>query len=191
MFTDTLREPRLSAREQVALLIGGHADEIVFTSGGTESNNETGVLQPIEEIVGIAQASGALVHTDAAQSVGKVRVAVNKLGVDLPSLVGHKMYAPKGVGALYVRRGTRLAPFMRGASHERGMRAGTENVASIVGLGMACQIATLLASKPNRKQTAQLEAPPLCSIYKTRSSYEPITPSIRQLRSGRPRHTAT
>lgn len=201
------------AREQVASLLGCDADEIVFTSGGTEannlairgvtealerkshvvttaiehpatarpcawlekhgrsvtrigvdadgrarmdaaqaaidadtvlvtvmhSNNETGVLQPVAELTQIAHAAGALVHTDAAQSLGKVPVRVRELGVDLLSVAGHKLYAPKGVGALYVKRGTPLAPFALGASHERGLRPGTENVASLVGLGAACE----------------------------------------------------
>ncbi len=197
------------AREQVAGLLGCDADEVVFTSGGTEANNlairgvcgpgthivtsviehpatarpcavlqgqghdvtavpvdeagrvrvediraalrpstslvtvmhannETGVLQPIREIAEAAREVGALTHTDAAQSVGKV--AVDHLGVDLLSLAGHKLYAPKGVGALYVRRGTKVSPLVVGAGHEFGLRPGTENVASIVGLGEACEI---------------------------------------------------
>jgi cysteine desulfurase len=202
------------ARAQVAALLGCDADEIVFTSGGTEANNlairgvidagerrgvvtsviehpatarpcdrlealghavvragvdalgvvrldevaatisgetalvtvmhshnETGVLQPIEAIASMARAAGAVMHTDAAQSVGKVPIDVRALGVDLLSVAGHKLYAPKGVGALYVRRGTRIVPFVRGAGHERGLRPGTENVASLVGLGAACAIA--------------------------------------------------
>ncbi len=103
------------------------------------SNNETGVLQPIAELVELAHANGALLHTDAAQSLGKVPVRVRELGVDLLSVAGHKLYAPKGVGALYVKRGTPLVPFALGASHEHGLRPGTENVASIVGLGVACE----------------------------------------------------
>ncbi len=105
------------------------------------SNNETGVLQPIEELAKLARSAGALVHTDAAQSVGKVPVDVNVLDVDLLSIAGHKLYAPKGIGALYVRRGTPIAPFSLGAGHERGLRPGTENVAAIVGLGTACAAA--------------------------------------------------
>jgi len=105
------------------------------------ANSETGVVQPIGEIAQAAHAVGALVHCDAAQSVGKVAVRVNELGVDLLSLVGHKFYAPKGVGALFVRAGTPLAPFTRGAGHERGLRPGTENVAGIVGLGVASRCA--------------------------------------------------
>ena len=105
------------------------------------SNNETGVLQPIAEIAELAHALGAILHTDAAQSVGKVALKVRELGVDLLSVAGHKLYAPKGVGALYVRRGTPMVPFVLGAGHERGLRPGTENVAAIVGLGMACEVA--------------------------------------------------
>jgi cysteine desulfurase len=105
------------------------------------SNNETGVLQPIAELAQAAHSQGALMHADAAQSVGKVAVDVRELGVDLLSVAGHKLYAPKGVGALYVKRGTALAPFVLGAGHERGLRPGTENVAGIVGLGTACEIA--------------------------------------------------
>jgi cysteine desulfurase len=205
------------AREQVASLLGSEVDEIVFTSGGTESNNlairgaaeasagrrrlvtslvehpavagpcawlerhgwevvragvdaygklrldevlaainsrtalvtlmhannETGVLQPVADVAQAARDAGALLHTDAAQSVGKVPVSVRDLGVDMLSVVGHKFYGPKGVGALYVKRGTRLAPFFIGAGQERGMRPGTEDVASIVGLAVACQRARL------------------------------------------------
>src|ERR1700722_10249958 len=203
------------ARQQVADLIGCAADEIVFTSGGTEannlalrgvteavverrqvvkctvehpsiaapcawlerhgwsicrlevghdgrvvleqlsanigaatalvtimhSNNETGVLQPIATITRAARAAGALTHTDAAQSLGKIPVDVNALDVDLLSIAGHKLYAPKGIGALYVRRGTPLKPFTLGAGHEQGLRPGTENVAAIAGLGAACELA--------------------------------------------------
>jgi cysteine desulfurase len=105
------------------------------------SNNETGVLQPIADFAELAHEVGAILHTDAAQSVGKVPLDVRALGVDLLSVAGHKLYAPKGIGALYVRRGTPMVPFLLGAGHERGLRPGTENVAAIVGLGMACEIA--------------------------------------------------
>lgn len=213
-----LRDAVAGARGRVAGLLGCSAEEIVFTSGGTEANNlaicgtaaahpnrphivtsviehpasaapcadlerrgyritripvdrvgrvdldamlgalgdapppalvtimyansETGTLQPIREIVEIAREVGALVHSDAAQACGKVAVDVNTEGVDLLSLAGHKLYAPKGVGALFLRAGTRIEPVLRGAGHERGIRPGTENVASIVGLGAACEIAT-------------------------------------------------
>jgi cysteine desulfurase len=115
------------------------ADTAVVTV--MHSNNETGVLQPVAEIAALAHAAGALVHTDAAQSIGKVPVRVRDLDVDLLSIAGHKVYAPKGVGALYVRRGTPIRAVVVGAGHERGLRPGTENVASIVGLGVACEIA--------------------------------------------------
>lgn len=105
------------------------------------SNNEVGTLQPIQEIAALAHEHGALIHTDAAQSLGKVAVDVNDLGVDLLTLAGHKLYAPKGVGVLYVRRGVKLEPLLHGASHESGRRAGTENVPYLVGLGAACAIA--------------------------------------------------
>lgn len=105
------------------------------------ANNEIGTIQPVSEIAKLAHVQGAVVHTDAAQSVGKVAVRVDDLGVDLLSIAGHKVYAPKGVGALYVRTGTVLGAVLRGAGQEHGLRPGTENVASIVGLGKACQIA--------------------------------------------------
>jgi cysteine desulfurase len=204
-----------AARAEVARLIGAMPDEILFTSGGTESSNiairgaasanparsaivttaiehpateaccafleaqgrkvarvapnrdavvdtenfiaaidkntalatiihaqnETGTLQPVAEISAAARKRGALVHTDAAQSVGKIAVDVNQLGVDLLSVAGHKLYAPKGIGALYIRRGIDLPPLLLGAGQEHGRRPGTENVAFIVGLGEACRIA--------------------------------------------------
>jgi len=105
------------------------------------ANNEVGTLQPIREIAKYARSRGVLVHTDAAQSVGKVPVDVNDLGVDLLSIAGHKVYAPKGVGILYIRKGVKLATFMHGAGHEGGRRAGTENTPYIVALGKACEIA--------------------------------------------------
>lgn len=118
------------------------------------ANNETGALQPIAEVAPAVREAGALLHTDAAQSVGKVAVRVDELGVDLLSVAGHKLYAPKGVGALYVRDGVALGPVLRGAGHERGLRPGTENVASIVGLGAACEI----ASASLAKESARIQA---------------------------------
>ena len=105
------------------------------------ANNETGTIQPIAELAALAHGHGVLFHSDAAQSAGKVRTNVDELGVDLLTLVGHKLYAPKGVGALYVRAGTPLDSVIHGASQEHGRRAGTENVPYIVGLGVACRLA--------------------------------------------------
>jgi cysteine desulfurase len=204
------------AREQVAALLGAHPDEIVFTSGGSESNNlvikgiveanrnrgnhiitsqvehpailnpcryleqrgfavtylpvdaygmvnpedvaqaitrqtilitimhannEVGTIQPLTAIGRIARTYNIPFHTDAAQSVGKIPTQVEALQVDLLTVAGHKLYAPKGVGALYIRRGILLEPLIHGAGHENGRRASTENVAGIVGLGEACRIA--------------------------------------------------
>ncbi len=204
------------AREQVAALLGCAPDEVLFTSGGTESDNaailgvadarslhgrhvvisrvehaaveqacrwlegrgyevtrvpvdgdgrvaaadvaaalrpdtvlvsvlhaqnETGVLEPVAEIGALARAREIPFHSDAAQSVGKLAVDVGALVVDLLTVAGHKLYAPQGVGALVVRRGTPFAPLLRGAGHESGRRSGTENVAGIVGLGAACALA--------------------------------------------------
>ena len=105
------------------------------------ANNEVGTVQPIAAIARFTREAGVLLHTDAAQSVGKIPARVDGLGVDLLSVAGHKLHAPKGVGALYVRAGTRLEPLVHGAGHERGRRAGTENVLLDVGLGEACWIA--------------------------------------------------
>jgi cysteine desulfurase len=204
------------ARRQLALLINCHPDEIVFTSGGTESNNyaikgaafqnlkkgnhiittqtehpavtevckflesqgfrvtylpvdesgvidlvelkkiitvstilisvmhannETGTIQPIEEIGAISKEKGIIFHCDAAQSAGKIEIDVKKMGVDLLSLAGHKFYAPKGIGALFIRRGVQLQKLIHGANHEHNLRAGTENVLEIAGLGKAAEIA--------------------------------------------------
>jgi cysteine desulfurase len=204
------------ARQQVAQLLGCHADEVIFTSGGSEANNyaikgvafanctrgnhiitsaiehpavievckhletkdfevtylpvdthglvaleaveqamrpqtilitimhannEVGTIEPIADMARLARRHGILVHTDAAQSVGKIPTSIDTLGVDLLSIAGHKLYAPKGIGVLYKRRGLLLEKLIHGADHERGLRAGTENVLEIVGLGQACAIA--------------------------------------------------
>ncbi|MBM3187715.1 MAG: aminotransferase class V-fold PLP-dependent enzyme [Chloroflexi bacterium] len=105
------------------------------------ANNEVGTLQPIATIGAVARERGIFLHTDAAQSVGKIPTDVKQLRVDLLTVAGHKLYAPKGVGVLYIRRGTRIALLIHGAGHEAGRRAGTENVAGLVGLGQACAIA--------------------------------------------------
>ncbi|MBL7135537.1 MAG: selenide, water dikinase SelD [Candidatus Marinimicrobia bacterium] len=104
------------------------------------ANNEVGTIEPIKEIARIARENGIVTHTDAAQAVGKIHVDVRELGIDLLSIAGHKMNAPKGIGALYIKTGTNLLPIIHGASHERGLRAGTENVLEIVGLGAAAEI---------------------------------------------------
>lgn len=205
-----------SARGQVAALLGAEADEIVFTSGGSEANNlalkglffqrrerpshivtsaiehpaivepcrflerlgarvtyvpvdgtglidpgdvrkaitkdtflisimhannEVGTIQPVAEISRIAHEHGIPLHTDAAQSLGKIPARVNELGVDLLSIAGHKLYAPKGIGALYIRRGIEIEPLIHGAGHERGRRAGTESAFLAAALGKACEIA--------------------------------------------------
>lgn len=122
------------------------------------ANNEVGVIQPISEIAAISKQKNILFHTDAAQSVGKIETDVEKLGVDLLTIAGHKLYAPKGIGALYVKRGVRVQKILYGAGQERGIRPGTENLVHIVALGKACEIArrdfeknyrTMLLAKEN------------------------------------------
>jgi cysteine desulfurase len=212
-----------AAREQVAALIGAEAEEIIFTSCGTESdntavrsalathpgkrhlvttrvehpaihalvahlaqegyrvtelpvdgdgrlsleqyarsltpdtamvsvmwaNNETGVIFPVEEMAALARHKGILFHTDAVQAVGKIPLDMRESAIDLLSLSGHKLHAPKGVGALYVRRGTRFSPFLIGGHQEKGRRGGTENTPGIIGLGVACELAARNLKKEN------------------------------------------
>jgi cysteine desulfurase len=219
------------AREQVARLLGARTEEIVFTSGGSESNNhvlkgvfyalsnrgkhiitsqiehpaiinpckflqdqgaavtyvgvdqygrvsveeieqaitnetilisimhannEVGTIQPIRTIAEIARRKGILMHTDAAQSIGKIPVNVEKLGVDLLTVAGHKLYAPKGIGALYIKTGTPITPFIHGAGHEQGRRAGTENVLLIAGLGQAAALAIEAEQMGKNEQIKEL-----------------------------------
>lgn len=115
------------------------------------ANNEVGTINPIDEIGKIAKEKNVIFHTDAAQSCGKIPVNVNELNVDLLSIAGHKLYAPKGIGALYIRNGTKLDKFIHGAGQEQGRRAGTENVPYIVGLGYACEIASRELSNYGQK----------------------------------------
>jgi len=105
------------------------------------ANNEVGTIQPIHEIGAIAREKKIVFHTDASQSIGKIETDVNKMGIDLLTIAGHKLYAPKGIGALYIRKGTLIENLMHGAGQEKGIRPGTENVIHIVGLGKACEIA--------------------------------------------------
>ncbi|MFP4979193.1 cysteine desulfurase family protein [Paenibacillus sp. CN-4] len=112
------------------------------------SNNETGTLQPIRDIARLCRSRGVFFHTDASQSAGKVPLNVQELGVDALTLAGHKVYAPKGIGALYLAGGQRLEPLIHGAGHEQGRRAGTENVLLAAGLGAACELAARTDSAP-------------------------------------------
>ncbi len=115
------------------------------------ANNEIGTIQPIEEIGEIAKRHGIVFHTDAVQAVGNIHIDVKKLGVDLLSMSAHKFYGPKGVGALYIRKGTKLASYIHGGAQERGKRASTENVPGIVGMGRAIEIATQNMDSYNKK----------------------------------------
>ncbi|MCA7118254.1 MAG: aminotransferase class V-fold PLP-dependent enzyme, partial [Acidibrevibacterium sp.] len=116
------------------------------------ANNEVGTIQPIPDIAKIARAHGVLLHTDAAQSVGKIPTRVDELGVDMLSVAGHKVYAPKGMGALYVRRGITVEPLIHGAGHEDGRRAGTESALLAAALGKACEIAQSWTDMPEVRQ---------------------------------------
>ena len=137
-----------TARAEVAALIGARADEIIH------AQNEVGTLQPLAEIARAAHAKGALMHADAAQSVGKAPVDVAALGLDLLTVAGHKLYAPKGIGVLYMRRGLDLPPLIVGAGQEHGRRPGTENVAGIVALGEACRLARLRLERGTQELAA-------------------------------------
>jgi cysteine desulfurase len=115
------------------------------------ANNETGVIFPVERIAELVTGKGIVFHTDAVQAVGKMPMNLSKSGIDLLSISGHKLHAPKGVGVLYVKKGTRLAPFMLGGHQEGGKRAGTENVPGIIGLGRACELAMQNFDQENKK----------------------------------------
>jgi cysteine desulfurase len=150
------------------------------------ANNEIGTIQPVAEIARLAKARGAVVHTDAVQSVGKIPVDVKTLGVDLLSLSAHKIYGPKGVGALWIRRGLRLNPLLTGGKHERSRRAGTENVAGIIGMGTAARLAAAkmddeasrLAMLRDRLEDGILAAVSGTAVNGTRPSRVPNTSNI-------------
>ena len=113
------------------------------------ANNETGVIFPIEEVAEILKKKGIVFHTDAVQAVGKIPMDLSRIPVDMLSLSGHKIHAPKGIGALYVRKGTKFSPFLIGGHQEKGRRGGTENTASIIGLGKACELAGIHLKEMN------------------------------------------
>jgi cysteine desulfurase len=138
---DALREVLLRNPETVLITI-------------MHANNELGTVQPLDEIGGIAAEADVYLHTDAVQSAGKLPIDVNTLGVDLLSISGHKLYAPKGIGALYIRGGTRLRQFLYGGHHQRGFRPGTENVPGIVGLGAAAEIARKSLAEDAKRASA-------------------------------------
>ena len=134
------------------------------------ANNETGVLFPVAEMARMAKQRGILFHTDAVQAVGKIPIDLKKMDIDFLSISGHKLHAPKGVGVLYIKRGTLFVPFMAGGHQEHGRRGGTENVASIVGLGRACELAAEKMEEENsrvRHLRDKLEEKLLTSIPKS------------------------
>ena len=134
------------------------------------ANNEIGTIQPIAEFAALARARGALFHTDAVQSAGKIAIDAKKLGVDLLSISAHKFYGPKGVGAIWIRRGLRLQPLMAGGKHERSRRAGTENLVGIIGMGVAATEARLKMADENGRLSAlrdRLEAGVLRAVTGT------------------------
>jgi cysteine desulfurase len=118
------------------------------------ANNEVGTIEPVREVAEVCREAGVYVHSDAVQTVGNIPVDVDELGVDLLSMSGHKLYGPKGVGAIYIRKGTKTSRFIHGGEQERGMRAGTENIAGIVGLGVAAEMAALEMDEKVERITA-------------------------------------
>jgi cysteine desulfurase len=150
------------------------------------ANNETGVIFPIKEIAAIAKKKKVTFHTDAVQAAGKIKLDVKDLGVDLLTISAHKIYGPKGVGALYVKRGVRITPLIHGGHHERNRRGGTENVAGIVGLAKACEIATKdmdaetahLKKLRDRLETGLLEAVPYTKLNGDKKQRIPNTTNI-------------
>ena len=136
------------------------------------ANNETGVVFPIEKIAEIVKSKSVIFHTDGVQAVGKIPLYMSKSNIDLLSISGHKLHGPKGVGVLYVRKGTRLSPYQLGGHQESGKRAGTENVPGIIGIGKACEIAKKNIEQENNKvkelrdklEKAILEQSPDCRV---------------------------
>lgn len=149
------------------------------------ANNETGVIQPVEEIGRIARQHKILLHTDAVQAVGKIPVDVNALGVDLLSMSAHKIHGPKGIGILYIRKGTKITPFMTGGSHERKRRAGTENVPAIAGLGTAARLARERLQEMQTRVVAlrdRLESQAMSSIAGARvNGKDPRLPNVTNI----------
>ena len=150
------------------------------------ANNESGTLFPVEEIAELASSAGIMFHTDAVQAVGKVPIDLKNTAIDMLSLSGHKLHAPKGIGALYLRRGTRFRPLLRGGHQERGRRAGTENSASIIALGKACELAlahmdeekTTVRALRDRLEKGILESVPNCFVTGDPSNRLPNTCNI-------------
>ncbi len=150
------------------------------------ANNETGVVFPIEKIAELATDKGVIFHTDAVQAIGKIPLNLSKSNIDLLSLSGHKLHAPKGVGALYVKKGTRLSPYMLGGHQEAGRRAGTENVPGIIGLGKACELAAKNIEEENQRvktlrdklENALLEKCPGSSLNGGKQNRLPNTTNI-------------
>lgn len=150
------------------------------------ANNETGVIFPVEEIAEIARTRGVVSHTDAVQAVGKIPFKLTELPIDLLSMSGHKLHAPKGVGALYVRKGTKFSPFLIGGHQEQGRRGGTENIPSIIGLGVACQLAkkeiegekTRIKGLRDRLEKAILERIPNARVNGRRENRIPNTANL-------------
>jgi cysteine desulfurase len=150
------------------------------------ANNETGTIFPIEELAVLAKSVGALFHTDAVQAVGKIPMDLAHSAIDMLSLSGHKLHAPKGIGALYVKRGTRFRPMLRGGHQERGRRAGTENAPGIIGLGKAAELARLhltteatqVAALRDKLERELLAAIPNCFVTGNPAARLPNTSNI-------------
>lgn len=172
---------RLDMREYQRLL----SDKVAIVSA-MWANNESGTLFPVEEMALLARSAGVMFHTDAVQAVGKVPIDLKQTNIDMLSLSGHKLHAPKGVGVLYLRRGVRFRPMLRGGHQERGRRAGTENAASIIGLGKACEMAmasmqyekNAVKAMRDRLEQGILEQVPHCFVTGDPNNRLPNTSNI-------------